>query len=53
MAKLQRQGFGGNVFSAKDLKNMDFDMMRNQGKPKSSPPRRSKKVVDDDEKIEL
>ena len=56
MAKLKMQGgFGGNVFNARDLKNMDFDMMKNQGKFKSKePPRkRSVKKDDDDEKIEL
>ena len=57
MAKLQRQGFGGNVFNARDLKNMDFDKMKNQGKFKSNkePPRKRsvKKDDDDDEKIEL
>jgi hypothetical protein len=60
MAKLKSQGFGGNVFSAKDLKNMDFDKMR-RGEPHFAGKvpltedikRSSKKKIDDDEKIEL
>jgi len=60
MAKLKSQGFGGNVFSAKDLKNMDFDKMR-RGEPHFAGKvpltedikRASKKKIDDDEKIEL
>ena len=60
MAKLKMQGFGGNVFSAKDLKNMDFDAMRKgQAQFAGKVPmnedikRASKRKIDDDEKIEL